>query len=135
MSDSDRAKPLDTLAGVVVRRFVRERMLELELERAPQDGGSRAATVLVYVASCSRVIDAEGIPRRPREGTSTWFADDRGWTLVSRGQRVRIDYESSLELPAPKTWRDETRMSDRVSAVDARLIQLLPGSVPRPAAR
>src|SRR5438046_2196467 len=92
-----------TLRGRIVRQYVRERLLEVELEElgdggSPSGTGRGQATSFVYVAACSRVLDASGRELTPRDGSSTWFAEDRGWTLVSIGRRVKFDHEGTREL-------------------------------------
>src|SRR4051812_11409973 len=130
MPDSTAGRtPTGTLRGTILRRFVRERLLELELESGhDREAASTAAearrespggpTSFVYVAACAHVLDRHGVEQSPREGFSTWFADDWGWRLVKIGQSVSVDVDGAREVAAPKgLTNDDGRTGSSVLAL------------------
>src|SRR5205823_5492199 len=80
--------------------------------------------IYVHVADC-RVIDEKGNELK-REDKSAWFSRDAGWAALKDGKRIKIEYNGTHELPAPRDFPRDARAGGNILVYHATLVTILP---------
>lgn len=122
-----------TAEGPIVRLFTAEKLMELKVEtgfvkadeKAPKDKAGPAAGTLILVRLENAIVMDEKSVERKRDDKSAWFSKDDGWSILKTGMRVKIEYSSTQQIPAPADFPKDARAGGFVLVYNATTVQVL----------
>ena len=126
--------------GAIERMFATEKLIELKVEACaakvcdtpkPKDKDKDAAkctpavgTLILVRLEHATVVDDKGVERK-RDDKAAWFTKDDGWSILKAGLRVKIEYSSTQQVPAPAEFPKEARAGGTVLVYNATTVHLL----------
>jgi hypothetical protein len=121
--------------GAIVRLFAAEKLIELKVEGTKIESAPKGAevaknhepaegTLILVRLEHATVVDEKGLERK-REDKSAWFSKDDGWSLLKVGARIKVEYGSTQQIPAPAEFPKEARAGGTVLVYNATSVHLL----------